>query len=267
MNNNISFQIISDVHLEFRHGKYEIKPVGDYLALLGDIGVCLNDKNDKLGNDLEKFIDVQCKNFKGVWYVMGNHESYGSSLDTSITFFRRIEKKHNNFFFLNQDTFDIPNTDIRILGTTLWSFMPDKHKTEINWSLNDLTQISGFDFDTYRKQHLFERDWISKEIGFAVKENKKVIVFTHHCPTTIKQASPESEEGYYCEIELGIGCSDLSKLFSENVLIWAFGHTHWNIDQNVNGTRVVSNQVCYPNDPYFKEKNCIKYNPDQVFYI
>jgi len=145
--------------------------------------------------------------------------------------------------------------------------MPDKHKPEVCLSLNDLYQIKGFDFDAYRKQHLFEQDWIAKEIDKATKENKKVIVFTHHCPTTIKEASPVGEEAYRCEIELGIGCSDLSKLFSENVLIWAFGHTHWNIDEKVNGTRVVSNQVCYPKDPYFHEPNCIKYNPDQIFHF
>ena len=37
----ISFQIISDVHLEFRKGEYEFtkNPSTKYLALLGDIGV------------------------------------------------------------------------------------------------------------------------------------------------------------------------------------------------------------------------------------
>jgi hypothetical protein len=35
----LSFQVVSDIHLEFRNDMFEIIPKSPYLALLGDIGL------------------------------------------------------------------------------------------------------------------------------------------------------------------------------------------------------------------------------------
>ena len=74
---------MSDLHLEFAFRKsdgdfalgyevFDIEPVAPTLALLGDIGLTVND-------ELFAFLEKQLAKFERVLFVMGNHEGYGSS--------------------------------------------------------------------------------------------------------------------------------------------------------------------------------------------
>ncbi|KAI2009844.1 hypothetical protein LOZ39_004281, partial [Ophidiomyces ophidiicola] len=68
----VQVQILSDLHLEIpsAYEDYEIPIKAPYLALLGDIGnVC--------DNGLFAFIREQLYNFKIIFFLLGNHESYG----------------------------------------------------------------------------------------------------------------------------------------------------------------------------------------------
>jgi len=132
--------------------------------------------------------------------------------------------------------------------------------------LNDFRQIGNWKFDDYRKAHESDVAWLTTTIKEMKKKNKTIVVLTHHCPINTNDAAPETQDYRHFEIELGIGCSDLSHLF-DSVSTWCFGHTHWNIDVKVNKTRVVSNQVCYPQDPYFYENGCVYYDPEMVIKI
>ena len=68
-------QILSDLHLEVgRRGypegresyNYDIPVCAEYLALLGDIGRTVDDQ-------LFEWLRIQLKQFKVLFYVMGNH--------------------------------------------------------------------------------------------------------------------------------------------------------------------------------------------------
>jgi hypothetical protein len=78
MDISTTFQIMSDLHLEFGSGyeSFHIPPCAPYLCLLGDIGRAVDEK-------LFIFLEHQLGAFKVVFFVLGNHEPYGSSYPVS----------------------------------------------------------------------------------------------------------------------------------------------------------------------------------------
>jgi hypothetical protein len=44
-------------------------------------------------------------------------------------------------------------------------------------------------------------------------------------------------------------------MMGDNLKMWVYGHTHYNADINVNGTRVVSNQVGYKTETTYFDAN------------
>lgn len=84
----VAVQLMSDLHLEFHfkqhdgetvpgYEAFDITPVAPTLALLGDIGVTVDD-------GLFSFLEKQLRGFERVLFVMGNHEGYNSSYVSDI---------------------------------------------------------------------------------------------------------------------------------------------------------------------------------------
>ena len=75
-----------------------------------------------------------------------------------------------------------------------------------------------------------------------VKNNDKVIVMTHHAPTSksvnTEHSGQSLDYAYF---------SDLSDIILDNPSIkyWVHGHTHMNVDYMVGDCRVLSNQRGY----------------------
>jgi len=57
-----------------------------------------------------------------------------------------------------------------------------------------------------------------------------------------------SSVDWYYNNHVGGFSTDLSRLFGLPVCVWAYGHTHWYNDIDINGTRVVSNPHGYPTE-------------------
>ncbi len=75
----VDFQIMSDLHLEtplarpaYSEFPARITPQRPYLALLGDIGYACD-------NGLFEFLEDQLHHFQIVFFLLGNHEAYGTS--------------------------------------------------------------------------------------------------------------------------------------------------------------------------------------------
>jgi len=140
--------------------------------------------------------------------------------------------------------------DIRILGTTLWSFVPKEHEQIVKMSLSDYHAIY-FEDDTNNKRllsvadtnafHQQEVEWLKLEIEKASNVGESVIVLTHHAPSFHKTAHPKHDGN-------PINCAfqtNLEYMLKNPILIWCFGHTHYSSDQLINGIRIVSNQAGY----------------------
>ena len=80
---------------------------------------------------------------------------------------------------------------------------------------------------------------------------------THHAP------SARSEAPYHADSPLKAAfASDLDSLVEQSgVPLWIHGHTHYNVDYVMGSTRVLTNQLGYP------DERCKGFNPSLVVEI
>lgn len=236
------FQILSDIHIEKRPGGYLpptafIKPVADYIILLGDIGSFYDTSN------YVRFITELTDMYKMVFVVFGNNEYYMrgrmlrpmSSLSQVIKMIFHLNPKVK---ILDNEFVTIGN--VMIYGSVLWSKLPEDLEPK---QFDYWIQYSGKNKIT-PKQYNYIHDESVKGLIRAIKiakaTEKQLIVATHFPPTdkgTI-EGKKFGNRGKYLYV------NHLDKLLNRDLIhTWVFGHTHINIDRySENGTRLVTNQ-------------------------
>jgi UDP-2,3-diacylglucosamine pyrophosphatase LpxH len=271
-------QYISDIHLETHYNTSEnifekiLKPSAPYLALCGDIGYP--------GTELyEPFLKYCSDNFEYIFYIAGNHEYYNDmkaikylktkqfirnsvsenelrsisarfpceTPEDRIKTIRKICSKFSNIHFLDKETFQIPDTNIVIIGCTLWSKLD--MKPYILSQFNDFHRICE-DKDTLLMPKTYD-NWNKEDLEFLrntltmIHNNldKKVVVLTHHCPTydiiIDKYVNdPDNMNSFFAN-------KDLISLFGKNVKAWICGHTHGCKTIDINGTIIATNTFGY----------------------
>ena len=254
----LRLQIASDLHLEFYRGAAPpddiIVPNAPVLALLGDIG-------SPSEPAYEAFLLRQAQRFEQVLVLTGNHEYYtrhpdeGSKqqIDDKIA---AICAKDPRLVFLNRSAISIGG--VRVLGCTLWSYVPPHAEAYLESYLNDFRLIyptppedgevpRPLSAGLYRRWHEDEAAWLANEIGSCEADGVDCVVLTHHTPSFHGTSDPR----YGSDPEQSLGnygfSSNMSDLLrSPSVRAWAYGHTHFNNDQVMHGARVLSNQRGYP---------------------
>ena len=157
---------------------------------------------------------------------------------------------------------------VRFLGCTLWSYIPPDARLICEYSLNDYRRINGPDgqlFTAEMSSQWFEEDktWIEQQVRQSMDAGESsVVVLTHHTPSFFGTSGPRYETQpflHYAEEKPNdprwTNCcfsSDMEYLFrnkgspgNTNIRLWLFGHTHWNCDREVFGTRLMANQRGY----------------------
>jgi predicted phosphohydrolase len=230
-------QVSSDIHFDYNDMTQKdftkiIKKDAELLVLAGDIG-------NPFSCIYEDFIFYCSELFVHVFIVSGNHEYYNNCIDETDEKIKNICSKFENVHFLNNKTFDYEG--ITIVGTTLWSEIPEKIKPKDLYSMNDYKKIKVnkneiFSIDVHRKLYKENLQFIEETL-----ENKKnCIVVTHHAPT-FKSIQNE----YTGDITNCCFASNLDYLFLHpNLLGWVYGHTHHN--------------YCETRDNYFLFCNCFR---------
>lgn len=235
MGHSMKLHILSDLHLEFS----EFEPPAtdaDIIILAGDIGKGSNG------------IDWARKAFpnKEIMYVPGNHEFYGYRRPETLAMMRDAAQKVG-VHLLDEDELVIGN--VRFLGCTLWTdfllFGEAKKSTAMSdgqLCLNDFRVIREewkMPFTPARSIELHEQSlaWLKSKLEEPF--DGKTVVVTHHLP------SKQSVVDRFKEALLS-ACfaSELDYLFGKMDL-WIHGHTHDNLDYEVNGTRVICNPRGY----------------------
>ncbi|KAK1760031.1 hypothetical protein QBC47DRAFT_373457 [Echria macrotheca] len=235
----MSIQIVSDLHLEVQkdYDTFNIPPRAPYLALLGDIG---NVSQHKL--DFLSFLRRQLRQFRAVLLVPGNHEAYGSSWQETLLILCDFESEVlgdpslGTFVLLDHATFRIPDPDgshnIVILGCPLLSFVPPECEQEVGIRVNDFSRIAGWTVEAHNAAHKRSVAWLNARVAKLEEQesNVQVVVLTHFSPSR----DPRAVEARHWESPIVSAFStDLSgeKCFcSSKVKVWAFGHTHYNVD-------------------------------------
>ena len=262
------FQIASDIHLEIpftfeRMPRLEAN--ADICCLLGDISTIAK---VKAYDNLLKWISPQ---FKHILVILGNHEFYHEEWFKAKQFWldyftNHVPNKLNvqNVTYLDQGVFDVEGTNVRFLGTTLWSRVQDEHSEFVAQGLSDYKHIYFSESDSSQKrklspqdtseQHVKDLEWIKQQLEIAKQQDKRVVLLTHHAPTKENTSSPQYnhdvklESAFCSEILRG----EIQQNYGDILKIACFGHSHFNVDfvlkdkaNSQRNIRVVSNQLGY----------------------
>ena len=235
-----TYQIVSDLHIEYKNDNDLnpldfITPTADILILAGDIGSLYK------FNQLKTFLEKICPHFKTTLYVPGNHEFYHQDGYEHQDFYFltnklfSLEDNINNLYILQQSYITLE--DICIVGCTLWS-----HSKIIIPKY--IVRIRDMNTTIYNEKHLSDLEYIKKMIEWSKNNNKKLVVVTHHCPTS-KVLNVNTKKDKFKSLYV----SDLDSIIKkENIHTWICGHIHQNFDFEIEGTRIVGNQRGKPKD-------------------
>jgi hypothetical protein len=138
-----------------------------------------------------------------------------------------------NAMFLDDDVAELP-TGLRIIGSTLWSHVPD-HELE-NYTRMFADNGRGVDDDDIRlgnrlmtiqdtnELHRQARSFLEQELrALSPAERSQTIVCTHFWPTLQPLAGPDGQPPPY----LHLAGSDLDALIAEcGPRLWLCGHEH-----------------------------------------
>lgn len=237
----MSFQIISDVHLEHLDSEFPglrayIIPSADNLIIAGDLGV--------LGsNAYMQFVKEASCEFREVVIILGNHEFYSNDFDGVQHYFVGMNSMFSNVHFLNNSCVEIEG--VVVIGTVLWSHVPDESRHKIETGMNDYTYIRKGN-EPLRVRHTNEAFknnvvFLYDSIIRAMAKKLPVVVVTHHLPCM----EAISEQYKYSELNPAF-VTDLSHIVRCGaVSAWVHGHSHDFMDVTVGECRVVRNPVGY----------------------
>lgn len=266
----MAVQIISDVHLEspMAYDVFDITPTAPYLALLGDIGYIEAHNTDCLA-----FLTRQLKQFKAVLFVPGNHEAYRSNWDDTIQLLRIFEKETRDdaslgeFVLLDRAAYRLPDTNVVVLGCSLFShILPDKHLA-VGMGLNDFYQTTDWTTDTHNDMHQRDVAWLNRQVADLDRSDVRIIILSHWSPSLHPRAMDPKHAGSSIASAFATDMSEQPCFKSNKVKAWAFGHTHYNCDfsldhgHGVEPVRLVTNQRGY----YFDQ--AAGFDPEKVVSV
>lgn len=233
----MKFQVISDVHLEFRGYLVEFPQTAPYLIIAGDTG-------DPESEIYRNFLQFQADRYDKVFLVNGNHCHYGRNREQTEELVAAICKTRSNIFFLNRTSYELDDDHV-ILGCVLWSDMQDDQRSDLYHFMGDLTAIQNWSFEQNNYQHRKETAWLKEEIRKIENQGKLAVVVTHHAPSFRGTVAPK-----YIGNEISSGfCTDLEDMLKLPVSHWVMGHTHFSCNVLFNKEcRLISNQLGNPGE-------------------
>lgn len=227
----VRLQVVSDLHFEVRPSRFRqiLKPSGDILVLAGNIG-------NPFSRIFEQFLHWTSLNFPFVVLVPGNHEYHGYALS-------KVHKRLGNLcdkygvYYLQKDLLELPDHNVVILGTTLWSDIPHSETFKVLRSVKDYYSIPRFSFNVVDCLHSQNKEWLNQQISFYKKYNPEyhIVVATHHAPEMNHTIDPK------CQLVVHSLASDCTSLMKD-VDLWIYGHTQYNNTFKIGNTTVTSNQ-------------------------
>ena len=256
---------LSDLHLEFINWPdFSKESGGDVLLLAGDITTAAMFRPNRTDADvkkhskyLKKFKTDLIDKYDAVYMVMGNHEHYNSIFKNTKQDLLDGFAKHDLTKICILDNNSVKIGDWTLFGATLWT---DFNRADpftmyvVEEGMNDykligkedVSDMNYFNRTSNRKidaQFILTEHHVSLcNLYEVAKENDKVIVMTHHAPTSKSLNTDHSgnslDHAYFSNL------SDLI-LDTESIKYWICGHTHMTVDYPVGQCRVLSNQRGY----------------------
>lgn len=213
----------SDLHLEIATVKIQ-NPGADVLVLAGDI---CNTREIPYG-----WFKHVTSEFKSVIWVMGNHESYGSSLEASLAAAREVPG-----VTVLQDEGVVIDGKL-FWGTTLWSDLSDPISA---WAAG--RQMNDYRMITYRGRTLRPEDTtqLFKQSILLLSQARPDVVITHHAPS-MQSVAPQ----YKGDSLNPAYASPLDRLIEDiSPGLWIHGHIHTGTTYSIHNTKICANPRGY----------------------
>eukprot|EP00734_Pompholyxophrys_sp_LG126_P000045 Pompholyxophrys_sp_v1_NODE_2_length_20472_cov_5.132586.p10 type:complete len:249 gc:universal NODE_2_length_20472_cov_5.132586:13145-13891(+) len=234
------FQLLSDLHLEFSPFFLQKNDDAQFLILAGDIG-------NPLTMIYKDFLKEVSEKYEKVFLIRGNHDIYGMTVEQTDYCIKDICEPLTNVIFLQRDSFDIENTNIRVIGATLWTSIKDEEERDIRYYMSDFRLIKNWSIEHHNQHHEYDVNFIKREVKNAEKDNKVLLIITHHAPY-IYNTQPKVYEDSDMSSAFIV---DMSFLFSSpNIHTWVYGHTHFSNQQKVQNVQLISNQKGYVDEDF-----------------
>ncbi len=249
----MKIQIISDLHIDwsenYNYCLAKIYPEADVLIVGGD--TCPYTYNKK-----EKFKDSFFSRWKTVVEVPGNHDHYG--LQSGWKHANELYEKHFygdcHYYYIHNGSIILPDTDIKIICSTLWSHIGSQNMLPIFRSMNDFNYIDKLTIDDYNSRNKKSVHFIDKELENSSHEYR-CIILTHHLPTF--SLINERYQGSCLNEAYANSLDKLIDKHFEKIDVWAYGHTHTPTIKEVDHIKFVNASLGYPYEYNKNFKNTI----------
>lgn len=229
-------QIISDIHLEVKGPTVtcdkllKLPPLlqkeSYSLAILGDLSSIDGGINEQR---LRLFLRQCTMYWNKVYYVLGNHEFYGSVYETVLKKFRDLERDIPGVIPMEKRVVDL-NDHTRLLGATLWSYVPSRHALEVQDQVCDYNYIrvssssmtrhlTVCDTNTWHRETI---SWLDEQLRICQDSGKRAIVLSHHSPM------PPGTWTNICSA-WSTDLTGMMTRYSKVIRHWGHGHTHRNL--------------------------------------
>lgn len=240
-------KVISDIHINKQHN-LQISPwfasedKQRFLIIAGDIGP-LNH-----WSDVKSVLIEMAKRVKQVVLILGNHESAYSDFFKAPQMMQQLIDSTglSNITLLHRSS--LIHDNIALIGATLWSDLDNhqevllaEHQRKFDaFFEHTYPNISPKErFEIMAEKYHRQKNWIFSEIARHKKNNKKIIVITHHAPSlqsiNPKFKNDDKQHFYASELDDEISQSQPN--------IWIHGHTHFHNDYTIGKTRVIANTL------------------------
>lgn len=240
MNQAFKLQYASNFFLNLQKTKHfdsMLKAKCNHLALLGNIGSLDSEKSI---NTYKDFLTYTSYNWDKIYIVPGPYEYCSLKPKNFINCLEelyKLKESYNNITILNNSHAVIPNTDIQLIGSTLWTRKPYlKHQCMFEYSYiwterhSGLANIMGEDIVSW---HLEDTDYIKN----TLKSKYRSIVLTHHLPHNVLHNDIE---------RMRMDSSNLEKMLCKPVEIWLGGAGN----TSITGVLGYSSDVFCGTNPY-----------------
>ena len=244
-NERLRIQFVSDLHLEFeanrlflRHHPLEV--TGDVLLIAGDSAYL---DTPRSGGDIYTryaFWDWAAARYQQVVVCLGNHDFYGYYDLATMSDGWCMDIRPNVLACYNK-VVSIGEADIIV--STLWSkiepcnaYLTEKNVSDFYRIRYNGHRLSADDFNG-------EHERCIRFVRQAVAESRAAtkIVLTHHVPTQLCTA--DEFRGSLINGAFTVELGDYIAM--SGIDYWIYGHSHRNIEAQIGGTRILSNQLGY----------------------
>ena len=241
----LKIQFVSDLHLEFPQNRqylrdHPLQVTGDILLIAGDSAYLDLPDSDLDTYGSYSFWDWASRHYQQVIVCLGNHDFYAHYDLSTMPDSYCCQIRHNVHAYYNSV---VSIGDIDIIISTLWSKIEpcDAFLTERNVSDFYRIKYNGHRLtaEDFNREHARCLQFIQQAVVESKARTK--IVLTHHVPThlcTAQEFCGSTISGAFT-VELG------EYIVDSGIDYWIYGHSHRNIDAQISGTRILSNQLGY----------------------